>query len=263
MKKFLAICMILMLCVASASAAEWPEGCSPARPYQNSPEIDLETQMGYMMFYPNTQMGVAGGGRMLFIYLPREDVVAGPGLVHVRTEDRGEEWSVALNDTEHVNQRAMLEQEKINLMWGSGMCFEITLPTSLRLGTTYYIDLDTRCIEAGEKITNPAIKGDSQNGWKFATDSAIGVNEMCYRRAKADGSYETVLKPTAGDEIRFDLVVNEEVAMAVIYTEANAMFEVTNFTESCEVIGTVTGDDPIWSVLFLDAAGNPLAWVEF
>lgn len=263
MKKLVAICLILVLCVASASAADWPEGYSPAKPYQNAPEVDLETQMGYMMFYPNTQMGVAGGGRILFIYLPREDVVAGSGKLHVRTEDKGEEWSVALNDTEYVNQRPMLEKEKNDLMWGSGTCFEIMLPTSLRLGTTYYIDLDTGCIEAGEKITNPAVKGDAQNGWKFTTDDAIGVNEMEYRRLKGDGSYETVLNPSAGDEIRFDLKINEEVALAVIYTEADASFEVTNYTESCEVIGTVTGENPVWSVLFLDNAGNTLAWVEF
>lgn len=263
MKKLMAICLILMLCVASASAAEWPEGYSPAKPYHDSPEVDLTTKIGYMMFYPNAQMGVAGGGRVLLIYLPREDVVAGSGKLHVRTEDRGEEWSVALNDTEYVTQRPMLEQEMINLMWGSGTCFEIILPTSLRLGTTYYIDMDTRCIEAGEKIANPAVKGDAQNGWKFTTDDDIGINEMTYRRQKADGSYETVLKPMAGDEIRFDLIINEEVAMAVIYVESNASFEVSNFTENCEVIGTVTGEDPVWSVLFLDAAGNTLAWVEF
>ena len=265
MKKFLAICLILMLCIASASAAEWPEGHSPAHPYDDVPEVDLEKLVGYMMFYPNNKMDATTGGRTLFIYLPREDVVAGSGKLHLRTEDKGEEWSVALNDTEYVTQRAMYEQEMINLMWGSGTCFEITLPTSLRLGTTYYIDMDTRCIEAGAKVTNPAVKGDSQNGWKFSTNAAIGVNEMSYRRAKADGSYETVVKPVEGDEIRFDLVMNEQVAMAVIVAEpnANVSFEVTNFIESCEVIGTVTGEDPIWSVLFLDATGNPVAWVEF
>ena len=267
MKKLVAICLILMLCVASASAAEWDEGYSPAKPYHDLPELDLEKTIGYMMTYPNSSMSVYGG-RTLFIYMPREDVVAGSGKLHVRTEDQGEEWSVAFNDTEYVTQRPMLEQEMYNLHWGSGVCFEITLPTSLRLGTTYYIDLDTRCIEAGEKITNENKKGDTQGGWKFTT-ADYGVSEMSYRRQKADGSYETVVHPMVGDEIRFDLVMNDKLVLAAIAGESepeSVHFEVENFTESCEVVGTVVGENPMWIVLFLNENtpdNNIEAWVEF
>ena len=264
MKKLIAICLILMLCVASASAAEWPEGCSPANPDGKQREVDLETKLGYMIFYPNAKV-VVNGGRKLLIYLPREDVVAGPGKLHLRTEDQGEEWSVACNDTEYVNVRPMYEQEMVSMKWGSGVCFEISLPTSLRLGTTYYIDMDSRCIEAGEKITNEATKGDTQIGWNFTT-ADTGVSAMSYRRPKANGGYEAVLNPTVGDEVRFDLVMGDGVAMAVVSNEsepAGVSFEETNFTESCEVIGTVTGDDPMWIVVFLDADNNIVTWVEF
>ena len=264
MKKLVAICLILMLCVASAYAAEWPEGLSPAKPGADLREVDLETGIGYMIFYPNTVTHV-NGGRKLFIYLPREDVAAGSGKLHVRTADQGEEWSVAMNDTEYVYVRPMYEQEMVNMKWGSGTCFEISLPTSLRLNTTYYIDMDTRCIEAGEKITNDARKGDTQVGWSFTTGD-IGVSEMSYRRQKANGSYENVLHPAVGDEVRFDIVMNDDVAMAVISNEnesATVDFEVYNFTESCEVIGTVTGEDPLWIVLFLDANNDIITWIEF
>ncbi|MCH5288098.1 MAG: hypothetical protein J1E43_11835 [Christensenellaceae bacterium] len=263
MKKLIAICMVLMLCAASAYAAEWPEGYSPAHPFENGPEFDLETELGLVMCYPNAKYVEVGGGRLLFIYLPREDVKAGAGMLHIRTADQGEEWSVAMNDTEHVKQRAMYEQEMMDLMWGSGTCFEITLPVSLRLGATYYIDMDTYCIEAGEKIGNKQNKGDEVGAWQFAVDGTLGVNEMSYRRAKDDGSYENVVKPAAGDEIRFDLVIGGDVALAVLYVYDGAEFEVTNYTESCEIIGTVTGEDPDWGVVFLDATGNEIAYVEF
>lgn len=264
MKKLIAICLILMLCVTSAYAAEWPEGCSPAKPNANQREVDLETEIGYMIFFPNT-VSVINGGRKLFIYLPREDVEAGSGKLHVRTADQGEEWSVACNDTEYVTVRPMYEQEMLSMKWGSGICFEITLPTSLRLGTTYYIDMDSGCIEAGGKITNRATKGDTQIGWSFTT-ADTGVSAMSYRRVKDNGSYEAVLNPTVGDEVRFDLVMGGEVALAVVSTEsepASVSFEVTNFTESSEVVGTVTGEAPMWIVVFLDADNNIVTWVEF
>lgn len=262
MKKLIAICLILMLFAASACAAEWPEGYGPEKPYENAPEVDLETKLGYMMFYPNAQMSVMGGGRLLFIYLPREDVVAGAGQLHIRTADQGEEWSVAMNDTEHVAVRAMYEKELVDLMWGSGTCFVVTLPVSMRLGATYYIDMETGCIEAGEKIGNLQKQGDETGGWQFVVDGSFGVNEMSYRR-QAGNDYETVIKPAEGDEIRFDLVIGGDVALAVVFAVDGAEFEETNFTESCEIIGTVTGDDPDWGVVFLDANGVEIAYVEF
>ncbi|MCH5287140.1 MAG: hypothetical protein J1E43_06940 [Christensenellaceae bacterium] len=264
MKKLIAICMVLALLMASASAAEWPEGYGPDQPNENVPKIDLTTKLGYMMFYPNAQVSMLGG-KTLFIFLPREDVKAGTGSLHIKTSDGGEEYVIAMNDSKHVRQRALSELELAWQMWGGGTCFEITLPVSLRLGTTYNVDMDAMCIiDTAETLGSPEIKGDDpQLGWHFTLEDTYGVSEVQYRRLKGDGSYETVTQPTAGDEICFDLKLGGEAVMAVVYMEGNAVFLEENLTEGGEVIGTVTGDDPDWGVMFLNSDFEELGFVEF
>lgn len=265
MKKLMAICLMLMLVMASASAAEWQDGLSPQKPYVNQPEVDFSKTIGHMLFHPNSLMSVAGG-KTLQIYLPREDVKAGSeGTLTLRSADRGTEWQVSFSNTEYINQRAMYEQELDGLMWGSGTCFEITLPISLRLGQTYYVDLSENCIiDEVARIGNPAFRGNEQNRWQFETIGEYGVSEMEYRRAMENGDYtHGIGKPAANDEARFDIVLGGEAKLAVLYVEHDISFEMTNFTENSEVIGTVTGEDPNWLVMFFDEEGNLLRYQEF
>ena len=79
MKKIIALILVMLLCAAPAMAAEWLEGRSPEQPYIGAAAANLEEQIGYMMFYPNEEMQLQGGGRTLYVYLPREDVQAGEG----------------------------------------------------------------------------------------------------------------------------------------------------------------------------------------
>ena len=76
MKKILAMFLLLMLLAAPAYAADWAEGLSPAKPYTNQPEVNLDETIGYMMFSPKTETGSVQGLKTLFIFLPREDVMA-------------------------------------------------------------------------------------------------------------------------------------------------------------------------------------------
>ena len=258
MRKLLAICLMLMLVTASASAAEWGEGLSPSRPYPNVHERNLDEEIGYIMFHPNKLMSTAGT-KLLFIYLPREDVRAGNGQITLISDDQGEEWSVALNDTTYVNVRPMTEVEMEGLIWGSGTCFEIMLPVSLRLGHTYSVDMDEQCIVAnvGTGIGNLAAKGVT-NAWSFETIGDYGVSEMVYQSALGDGTFENKDGlANAGDKLRFDLVLGGKAKAATLFVLDNGAISFDNgnyFTESCEVTGDVFADDPGWGVIFWDVA---------
>lgn len=258
-KRLIALCMVLLLFATSASAAEWGEGLGPNHPSSQVPEVDLTQTIGYMVFHPNSKMSVSSG-KTLFVYLPREDVKAN-GERHelvLRSADQGEEFRIAFNDTEYVTKRPMIESELAGLMWGSGVCFEITLPASLRMGTTYYVDLDASCIiDEAETIGNPAFNGEER--WSFETAGDFGVSQMEYRRGG-----QRVGKPVAGDEIRFDIVLGGAAVAAAVYQIGDtADFEISYITESCEVLGTVKSENPYWGVMFLDAEGNEVGEVVF
>ena len=274
MKKFIAVFLILLLVAASASAAEWEEGFGPNNPYEGMPEIDFEKNIGYMMFHPNSAMSVSGTN-VLFIYMPREDVTVGEGTLTLYSTDLGEEFSVSMNDADHVLRRAMLEIELQDLMWGSGTCFEIFLPVSLRTGATYYVNLERDCIvDEARPIGNGEIRSDARSNWYFTMVADYGVSAMEYRRPTGENTYENaILVPQAGDELRFDLVIGGDVKSATIVVPQEAMddiyFDTTYFTESCEVIGHVTGDTPVWDILFWDSEkpstdlSDVIDWLEF
>ena len=264
MKKLIAICMALMLLYAvPASAAQWPEGRSASKPYAGKPEVDFSKTVGYMMFYPRTGVEVVGGLRTLFIYLPREDVKAGDGELTLRSDEDRSTWSVAFSNTDYVRQRDMVEEELVGLMWGSGACFEITLPVSVSLNRHYYVDLGRDCIISHDgTVSNPELPGEKS--WYFSTEADFGVSEMEYRRALSNGGYDTgIVTPAVGDEIRLDVVLGGEATTAVLYQYSGADFGVTTFTEDGEAIGTVTAEDPDWGVLFFDASGNQVGVVQF
>lgn len=264
MKRLIALCLALMLLYAvPACAAQWPEGRSPSQPYAGKPEVDFSKTLGYMMFYPRTGVEVVGGLRTLFVYLPREDVKAGNGELTLRSDEDKSTWTVAFNNTDYVHQRDMIEEEMVGLLWGSGTCFEITLPVSVGLNRHYYVDLGRDCIISNDNaVSNPELPGE--NSWFFSTEADFGVSEMEYRRAQSNGGYDSgIVTPKAGDEIRLDIVLGGEATTAVLYQYSGADFGVTTFTESGEVIGTVTAEDPDWGVLFFDASGNQVGVVQF
>lgn len=272
MKKAIALVMALMLCAGIAQAAEWEEGTSPGQPYPNMPEINLDEQMGYMMFYPTeksgqgAKMGIESACQRLYIYLPREDVKAGDGTLYLCSEEvkRGEIWKTSMNDTAAVTQRAIREEELDGLLWGGGTCFEVKLPRTLELGKTYFINMERGCIVSEGGVDSPEVGGTE--AWRFTLEGDWGVNGMEYRRSLGNNKYEEgLLTPQAGDEIRFDLVLGGDAVAAVVnrFQDESVEFETTYYAESAEVTGVVTKENPQWFVMFLDDAGNELNRVEF
>lgn len=263
MKRMAAIMLILaMLSVGVAQAGEWAEGTSPAKPYPDQPEINLEEQLGYMMFYPQAGAPVENACQRLYIYLPRDDVRAGEGTLYLFTDEDGQVWDTAMNDSDAVTARAINEAELDGLLWGSGTCFEVLLPRTLELGKTYYVNMTRGCIVTESGVENPQIGGTS---WGFAVEGEYGVSGMAYRRPLGNGQYEELIAhPQMGDEIRFDLVLGGEAVIAAIYQyHDSADFLTTTFDASCEVTGEVTGGELVWGVMFLDGEGKELNRVEF
>ena len=265
MKKILALLLALTLCGAPALAANWAEGRSPAKPYAGVPEVDLATQIGYMVFYPNDKEGydLKNGGRTLHIYLPRDDAEAGEGRLFLATQD-GEVWRTAMNNTESVVRREMTERELDSLLWGGGTCFEITVPKSLELGKSYFVNIEKGAIVAnGGAVTNPDIGGT--DSWKFDVTGDYGVSNMEYRRPVDGGKYEgEIASPVVGDEVRMDVTLAGDAKMAVLYANHGSVsFDGTMVEESGEVVGKVLADDPSFGLVFLDAEGKELLNIEF
>ena len=266
MKRLTAICLVLLLFTTTAFAAEWMDGLSPNKPYSYLREVDFSETIGYMMFHPNDRMSVAGA-KTLFIYLPRDDVSLNSdgGVIVLRSADEGEEYRVNINDTDRVTLRPMIESEMEGLLWGSGVCMEITLPVSLRLGCTYYVDMDANCIiDEVNEIGNPAFQSTDETHWHFETIGDYGVNQLEYRRPLGEDRYETVVGVAkAGDQARFDLVIGGDAKSATLYKLGGAdgsetiQFPPQVFTESCEIIAEVLGTDPAWGVLFWDEEVPP------
>ena len=263
MKKILVL-MLAMLIMSSgmAYAAEWQNGLSPSQPYEGLPAVDLETEFGYQMVLPRGELGAEMACDKLYIFLPRDDVKAGSGKIYLCNEKSGVIWSAAMNESESVEQKAMTEFQLESLLWGSGTCFEITLPKSLELGKTYFVNMELGCIVTENGIESPEVGGT--DSWAFEVEGEYGVNQKEYRRPKGDGSYEEgIVKPKAGDELRFDLVLSEETVVAMLYGDDTVSFEETIFEESGEIIGTVEAENPIWGVIFLDEEGNVLNQIQF
>lgn len=261
MKRIIALALALLL-LAGTAAAEWPEGMSPAKPYEGVPEVDLQEQMGYMMFYPRDGISAGSSCQRLYIYLPREDVKAGDGTLYLFTEKGDEVWSTAMNDTEAITVRSINDAELTGLLWGGGTCFEVLLPRTLELGKTYYVNLTRGCIVAENGVENPQLGGKD---WAVKMDNDYGVSGMQYRREQYSGVWEDgILHPQAGDEIRFNLVLGGEAKMAAIYQyNDSADFLLTTYEKSSEVVGKVASENLVWGVMFLDAWGNELSRVEF
>lgn len=260
MKRILVLALAAMLLFAGMAQADWGEGKGPSKPYDGVPEVNLEEQMGYMMFYPNASMEAQSACQKLFIYLPREDLKVGDGTFYLANEQDGQIFSCKMNETDHVTQRPITESELNGLLWGGGTCFEIQLPVTLELGKSYFVNMTRNCILTEDgKIDNPEVGGT--DAWAFTLSGEHGVSKMEYLRGE-EGT--NVVRPAAGDKIRFDLEIGGDATMAVIYGYGDTVdFVTTMFTESTEVIGEVMAADPAWGVMFLDANGEEVARVEF
>ena len=259
MKKWIAaVLAMLMLCAGMAQAAEWPEGKSPSKPYLNLPEINLNQNIGYMIFSPSAIVPVQYSCQRLFIFLPREDVKAGDGKLHLYSEKGSKIWSTTLSNDEAVTKREIAEDELEGLMWGGGTCFEIKLPKTLDLGKSYYVNLDEGCLVAeDDSVRNLAVTGSDK--WAFSVDGEFGVSGVEYLH---EG--EATLSPASGDAIRFDLQLGGEAVSAVLISYENSVsFYNTKYSQSVEVKGSVTGGSPKWAVRFLDAANNVIEEVTF
>ena len=265
MKRIVACALVMLALCMGTAAAEWMEGTSPSRPYAGVPEVNLDDQLGYMMFYPSEWLPAESACRKLYIYLPRTDVKAGNGAFSLITSEGDEVFSASMDDPDAVAQRDISEKELSGLIWGGGTCFEIMLPRSLELGETYFANLEPGCIVTENGMQSPQIEMDGEYSWRFTLEGEYGVSAMTYRRPLPDGSYEDgVLRAQAGDDIRFDLTLGGDAAAAAIYGYADSVdFLVTMIEVSTEVTGEVLTKNPAWGVMFLDAQGNELRRVEF
>lgn len=265
MKK-LTVILAMALCVLTAVpglASEWADGLSPEKPYSGVPEVDLTQKLGYMMFYPNANMPAEHFCRTLYIYLPREDVEAGRGVLYLCSEEEGELLRFEFGNEEYVKRRALTEEELDGLLWGGGVCFEITLPEALKLNEGYFVNLDRDCIVTADgKLGNLEIGGT--DSWAFRTDSQYGVSGLQYRRPLADGGYEEMIHaPKAGDEVSFELLLGGEAASAAIYCYDDAVdFDSIAFSESATVTGQIMADCPVWGIAFLNGEGELLDCYE-
>lgn len=261
MKRIIALALALLLLTGTASA-EWAEGMNSSKPYEGVPEVNLDEQIGYMMFYPQDGLPTVTACQRLYLYLPREDVQAGEGTLYLYNERGDEVWSTAMNDAEAVTVRSINAAELTGLLWASGTCFEVLLPRTLELGKTYYVNMARGCVVAENGVENAQLGGTE---WAIKMDSDYGVSGLEYRRKQDDGTWEEgILHPTAGDEIRFNLVLGGDATIAAIYKYNDSVdFLMTTFVESCEVIGEVTSDNLVWGVMFLDAWGKEIDRVEF
>ena len=178
MKRLIALLMACALaCGAVAYAAEWGEGLGPAHPYAGSPEADLGKIIGFILLNPSEQMPAQGFCDTLHIYLPREDVALGSGLLHVYN-DAGEVESVDFADERSVVLRPMTEEELTSLIWGSGVCIDIFLPVSLNIGERYYVNMDGGCCTAaGGAVESFPIDGQT---WVPVVTGEFGVNGLYY-----------------------------------------------------------------------------------
>ncbi len=185
MRDALALALALMLVLAGAGLAEassgWREGLGPSKPYEGVPEIDLSEKLGYTVFSPTEARDVEHSCQKLFVYLPRTDVKAGEGQLHLYTEEGEELWSTAMNDTEAVTVRELTAAEQESLLWGEGTAFEVKLPRSLELGKTYIVNMERGCVwTADGKVDNPAVTG--ADAWRVKLVGDYGVSGAEYRR---------------------------------------------------------------------------------
>lgn len=264
MKRIITIALTtLLLCTGIACAQGWGDGLGPSKPYSGNPEVDLDTQMGYMMFYPSEKwpeaMRAQNACQRMYVYLPREDVNVAEGTFYLYTSDGKLQFELPMN-SDTVIERPIKESELDSLMWGGGTCFEIVLPRSLEVGQSYFINMTEGAIVSEGGVKSPTIGG--KTSWQCTLYGDFGVSGMEYTRPKEKNA--SVTKAQAGDQIRFDLVLGGAAVEASVYGHDDTVdFLKTHYDESGEIVGDVLADNPEWGVIFLDMWGNQVGQVEF
>ena len=324
MKRLIALILAGLMVLGGASlAASWPEGCSPAQPYSNLPEVNLSETMGYIMMFPRTKLPASRFCDVLAMYLPRTDLAIGKGQAHLYEIVEGEKKPVEIcaidfSDPDSVAIREMTEKELGDFMWGSGSCVSMYLSRSLEFGEhSYYVTMDEGCFTAADgKLKSIAISNN--DAWVPVLQGEYGISGLRYVDAELPAAepeaaepepeeYEdeeavileeidaleevdpnapkkeqeakptpepteepeakpepteepvadvAVVKPDAGDKVRFDLVIGGGAQLAVLYSENGSVeFKEIEYTESASIEGTVLSDDVSWGVAFYDANG--------
>ena len=243
MKKVIALILALLMFSAPALAAEWSEGCGPAKPYSRVPEVDLTKTIGYMMYFPTDKMPEDLFCDLLKIYLPREDVEIGKGRVRVNSA-KGTTLTVDIQDERFVTLRPMNEEELTGLIWGGGVCFEIRLPISLTLGESYYVNFDEGVIRAtGNGIPNSAVK--EKDRWVINMSGDYGVSDLYYSvvdgvpgEGKGVRVVEERVPASEANAVTFKVVLGGDAKRAYMYLP-NRSIEFDSLW--IEETGTVTG----------------------
>ncbi len=266
MKKIIALTIAALLILsATALAAEWKEGRSPAKPYSGVPEVNLDETMGYILLSPNGKLPASVFCDKLQIYLPREDVVLGEGFatLHLKKEEIAK---LDFTDPDVVALRPMTEEELDGFMWGSGVCIEMQLPSSLVFDESYYVTMDEGCFSAAEgKVISLPVA--NKEAWTPVVKGDFGVSGMYYGKplpenAKKDAKPEATTEPTVGDSVNFDLVVGGDAVLAVVYSSNGSVtFEQAEYTESGSITGTITGEEVSWGVMFLNEEDQYIDYV--
>ena len=274
LKKLTAMLLLAMLLVGAAGlAAEWPDGRSPAQPYENVPKVDLDKTMGYIVLYPRAKFPAEYFCDMLEMYLPRQDITLGTGSVRLMAmegETEREEAAVDVADGVSVKMDPLDEESLKTLKWGEGVRVRIKLPVSLRFDQAYSVYMDEGCLLAADgKVRSLLI--DMPHAWEPVLKSDFGVGGLMYSapqqstegedgeeaEPQADAPYKVV--PSNGDTITFDLVMGGDAKFAVIYSDNGSVeFPVQEYSESCTVTGRVIYDNLDWGVVFLDESGEML-----
>ena len=188
MKRLIALVLAgLMVLGGMCFAAEWPQGCSPAQPYSNLPEVNLSKTMGYIMLFPRTKLPASVFCDVLRMYLPRTDLKLGSGKAHLYENVDGGKRSVevcAVNFSEpgSVEIREMTENELQDFIWGSGSCVEMHLSKSLEFGDKvhdYYVQMDEGCFTA-ENGSLKSISINNKDAWIPAINGDYGVSGLHY-----------------------------------------------------------------------------------
>ena len=252
MKKMIALVLAgLMLLGGVCLAGQWSEGRSAAQPYPNLPEVNLSETIGYIMLFPRAKLPVTRFCDVLEMYLPREDIVAGEGLVHLYEKVDGESVEVCYVDFSNPDDfeiREMSDEELEDLVWGGGTCIEMYLPKSLEFGNgnhEYYVLMDAGCFTAAEGNLN-SLQITSEEAWTPVISGEYGISGLYYLDAPlpveakaADGEEaeeseegEEAEEEEAGDEAA-EKPAEEETAKADEKEKAEAAEE-SEGTEAAE-----------------------------
>lgn len=189
MKRLIALVLAgLMVLGGACLAAEWPQGRSAAQPYSQLPEVNLSETIGYIMLFPRAKLPASRYCGVLAMFLPREDLELGEGMVHLYEKVEGEKepvevCSVDFTDPDSVQIRPMNESELRDLMWGGGRVVEMKLSKSLEFGGetphSYYVLMDPGCFTAqGGKLGSLQISGDE--AWVPVIEGDYGVSGLYY-----------------------------------------------------------------------------------